>query len=89
MHTDEWKKRNQQIENLKKLPKEQREKINIDLLTKISNTLEALEKDTKDWLDGKPIKIKHIDEYYNLIEDCATELKNEREKLENIKEGKN
>jgi len=45
-----YEKRKQQIEKLKKLPKEQREKINFKLLEETNETLKNLEKDTEKWV---------------------------------------
>ena len=46
----EYEKRKQRIEELKKLPKEQREKINFKLLEETNETLKNLEKDTEKWV---------------------------------------
>ena len=50
---NDYEKRKQRIEELKKLPKEQREKINIKLLEETNETLTKLEKDTEKWIKGE------------------------------------
>ena len=46
-----YEKRKQQIEELKKLPKEQRDKINFKYLEETNETLRKLGKDMEKWVE--------------------------------------
>lgn len=76
-----YEKRKQRIEELKKLPKEQREKINFKLLEETNETLKNLEKDTEKWVKEQKINDEALDKYYEKIEDLENICKNEKKKL--------
>ena len=76
-----YEKRKQRIEELKKLPKEQREKINFKLLEETNETLKNLEKDTEKWVKEQKINDEALDKYYEKIEELENICKNEKKKL--------
>ena len=79
-----YEKRKQQIEQLKKLPLEQREKINIKLLEETNEILEKLEKDTEKWINGEKPDTKTIDEYYKKIDELENGVKKWKKEIKNV-----
>lgn len=79
-----YEKRKQQIEKLKKLPLEQREKINIKLLEETNKILEKLGKDTEKWIKGEKPNTKTIDEYYKKIDELENGIKKLKKETKNV-----